>query len=251
MNEAEGLPEEKKKNSSSKQLFLYLLLAFIILVAGFSFLISPSFAVGKVVLSGNVYMDEGEVFQIADIPEKINIFRLNTAEIQSRLHKDLRIEEAIVERRFPSTITIRIAERKPAAYAACDYGFLEVDKTGTVLAAFKSLKEIKVPLVTGISLKNLYVGDQAADATFLAVLRYLARLDEKFLNRISEINMANPKEIFVYTTDALQIRLGNTERMEDKAKLTQDFLQDTKVSELSIEYVDFEFASPFIKLKNG
>lgn len=250
MNEADQQIEDKKKMITSKQLFLYLLLSFIILVASFSFLISPSFLVGKVMISGNAYMDEKEIFQIADIPEKINIFRLNTTEIQNRLYKDLRIEQAIVERQFPSTITIKIIERKPTAYVACDYGFLEVDKTGTVLAAFKSLREIKVPIVTGITLKNLYVGDKVTDSAFAAVLEYLSAIDEKILGQISEVNMANQQELFVYTTNALQIRLGNTERMQEKARLTQEFLQDEKVSKLSIEYVDFNFVSPFIKLKN-
>lgn len=250
MNEANQQMDDKKQLFLPKQSFLYLLLLFIILITGFSFLISPAFSVGNVVITGNVYMNEKEIFQIAQIPDKINIFRLNSSEIQNKLYKDLRIEQAKVTRKFPSTITIEVVERTPAAYVACDYGFLEVDKTGTVLAAFKTLKEIKVPMITGVTLRNLYVGDKVVDKTFMAVVEYLTTMDESILNQLSEVNIANANQIVVYTTNAMQIRLGNTERIKEKAKLTQEFLQDEKASKLSIEYVDFNFVSPFIKLKN-
>jgi len=237
------------KKSKSKQLFLSLLFIFIVLVTSFSFITSPAFSVGNIKIDGNKYLTGEEIYQIAGVPEKINIFRLNTKEIQTRLLKDLRISEANVLRDFPSTITIHIVERKPIAYVACDYGFVEVDKTGLILAAYKSVKNIDVPMITGVTLHNLYVGDKVDNMLMVNVLKYLSYLDESSINQVSEVNATVADQLIAYTNSSVQIKIGNNERLADKARLTQEFLGELKKTKLPIEYIDLNFASPFIKFK--
>lgn len=249
MKEADLEEARQGKKSTSKQLFFTLLLFFIVLITGFSFIISPAFSVGNIIVEGNKYLTEEELYQIAGVPEKINIFRLNTTELKTRLYKDLRIEEADISRRFPSTIVLKITERTPLAYVACDYGFVEIDKKGTVLAAYKTIKNIRVPMITGITLHNLYVGDTVDHVVLLKVLEYLSYMDETAVNQMSEVNVAVPEELVAYTTSSVQIRIGKAERLSEKAKLTQGFLEELKKTKLSIEYIDFNFASPFIKFK--
>ncbi|WP_110953217.1 cell division protein FtsQ/DivIB [Anaerosinus massiliensis] len=237
------------KNSTSKQLFLSLLFIFIVLITGFSFIISPTFSIGEIKVDGNKYLTTEEIYQIAGVPEKINIFRLNTKEIQERLLKDLRISEAAVSRDFPSRITIHIVERKPIAYIACDYGFLEIDKSGLILAAYKNIKNINVPMITGIVLQNLYVGDKVDHAVLYNVLEYLSYLDESSINQMSEVNATSSDQLIAYTNSSVQIRIGKNERLLEKAKLTEEFLGELKKTKLPIEYIDLNFASPFIKFK--
>lgn len=248
-DQTDPIDSDSVKKSNSKQLFLSLLFIFIVLVTGFSFITSPAFSVGDIKIDGNKYLTTEEIYQIAGVPEKINIFRLNTKEIQTRLLKDLRISEANVLRNFPSSITIDVVERKPIAYAACDYGFVEVDKTGLILAAYKSVKNINVPMITGITLHNLYVGDKVDNKVMIHVLEYLAYLDEASINQMSEVNAASADQLIAYTNTSVQIKIGNNERLEDKAKVTQEFLGELKKTKLPIEYIDLNFASPFIKFK--
>ena len=68
------------------------------------------------------------------------------------------------------------------------------------------------------------------------------------LNQISEIAITGPDYLVAYTTGSVQIRLGSLERLDEKAKLTMTFLEDLKTSKYPIEYVDFNYSSPFIKL---
>lgn len=250
MEDSDQNESGQAKKTISKQLFFSLLLLCILLITGFSFVISPAFSIGTVTVAGNSYMTEEEIFELAGIPEKINIFRLHTGELQTRLCKDLRIEAAQVTRNFPSTLVITVTERRPIAYVTCDYGFVEVDRNGTILAAHKTMKSLRVPMITGIALHNLYVGDRVEDATALAVLSYLSGMNEQALSQMSEVNMANKEQLIGYTNNSIQIRIGNTDRLAEKAKLTQNFLAEVKAKKLPVEYIDFNFASPFIKLKN-
>ena len=97
------------KQGKTKQLFLRLLFLFVFIVTCFSFITSEMFVVGDVVVEGNKYIEQDEIYKIAGIPEHLNIFRLNTSEIKSKLIKDLRVADVDVTRKFPSTIQIHIS----------------------------------------------------------------------------------------------------------------------------------------------
>ena len=233
-----------------RKLFLWTLLIVVVLIAVFSLLISPAFSVGTVSVAGNRYLSEEEVYEIAGIPPRTNIFRLQISDIETRLRSDLRIEQAQVDRRFPASVVIRIVERRPVAYLACDYGYVEVDRDGVILAAYRTMPDLKIPIVTGVTLENLYIGDHVKEQLPEAVLVYLSRLDEAAIQDMSEINVGEPSQWVAYTTDSVQIRLGGVERMEEKAAMTEEFLAERKRSNLPVEYIDFNFTSPYIKFKN-
>lgn len=226
-----------------------LLMALAIVFAGYLFVNSTYFKVGTVRIEGNKYISEEDVYHVAEIPNTINIFRLNTIEIQKRLLRDLRVSSVTVKREFPSTIIVQVEERQPLAFIAGSYGFFELDKQGVVLGVFKNLKQIKVPMITGIKLGNNYVGDSIDDINVKKALEYLAGLDEKTLNQLAEVSIKAPDQIIVYTVQSLSIRLGNTERLTEKAELTKKILSEVTQKNLAIDYIDLNYTSPIIKIK--
>ena len=211
---------------------------------------SPYFAVGAVIVEGNKYVSTEEVYRIADIPEQINIFRLNSDTIQRRLISDLRLTDVAVSRKLPASIVIRLKERQPLAYIAYSYGFVQVDRQAIVLAAFKNLKQANVPLITGVRLGNVYIGDQVETEQIKNILQYLEAMDEQTLNQISEVNIQSPQQLTAYTIDSIVVRIGSSQRLADKAKLTQEILQDIRAKKMQVEYVDINYAKPYIKVKN-
>ncbi len=247
-------PEEfqyrpKEKPLLANRWFIGLLFMLIVFITGLLFIKSSYFTVGSVVVEGNKYISIEEVHRIADIPEAINIFGLNTANINMRLMSDLRIAETDVSRKFPGTIVIHIKERNPMAYVASNYGFVEIDKQGVVLAVYKNLKQIKVPMITGVRLENQYVSDKIEHQSIKNILLYLSLLDEVTLNQLSEINIKSSEEFIAYTLTSIPIRLGNGDRLSDKAKLTNDILHELSDKKVMVEYIDLTYASPVIKFK--
>jgi cell division protein FtsQ len=242
-------PCGKAKNRMTSPWLAMLLMALAIVFAGYLFVNSAFFKVGIVRIEGNKYISEEDIYHIADIPATVNIFRLNTADIRKRLTSDLRVAHVEVAREFPSTIVIKIEERKPLAYIAGSYGFFELDKQGVVLSVFKNLKELHVPMITGLKLGNNFVGDKVEDPCTKKVLEYLAELDEKTLNQLSEVSIKAPDQIVIYTLQSLQIRLGNTERLAEKAQLTKKILSEVTEKNLAIDYIDLNYTSPIIKIK--
>ncbi len=245
----EAQPEQRPGRKLPRSRLALLLLALTVIVAAFLFINSAYFAVGTVVVEGNKYIATEDVFGIAGIPAEINIFRLNTATIENRLLRDLRIDEAEVVRRFPATIVIALSERQPVAWVACSYGFVQLDKQGVVMAAVKSIKKVDVPIITGVRLGNIYIGDKIDTPTVQNVLAYLADLDETTLGQLSEVNIRSAGDLIAYTVQTITIRIGPPDRLAEKAKLTGDILREVDNKKGAIEYIDLNYASPYIKFK--
>lgn len=241
--------DRKAKKLSSAPVFVRMLLLLVALIAAFLFINSTYFTVGSVIVEGNKYLSVEELYRAAGIPEKVNILRMDTTDIRDRLLRDLRVANVEVSRQFPSTIVIRVTERQPLAFVANAYGFVQLDKDGVVLAAMKSIKQVSVPIITGIRLGNIYVGDKVETSSIKSILTYLGALDESTLSQLSEININPSGELTVYTAQMITIRLGSGERMEEKANLTRDVLRDIGDKKAAVDYIDLNYASPYIKFR--
>ena len=209
---------------------------------------SPLFTFQQLVVHGNVHLDENELCEIARIHYGQRLFELKTDEMTTNLLRDLRIESAVVRRQLPHKIEMDIVERIPVATVACDYGYLDFDRQGKVIASYRSLKGADIPIITGVKLRDLYIGDDNNDPQVAQVISFLARIDPADIGEISEVSLRNPDAVVAYTKTALPIRLGQLTGIPDKAALTQDFLRDQKTTRHTVEYVDFSYDAPFIKL---
>ena len=209
---------------------------------------SPLFTFQQLVVHGNVHLDENELCEIARIHYGQRLVELKTDEMTTNLLRDLRIESAVVRRQLPYKIEMDIVERIPVATVACDYGYLDFDRQGKVIASYRSLKGADIPIITGVKLRDLYIGDDNNDPQVAQAISFLARIDPADIGEISEVSLRNPDAVVAYTKTALPIRLGQLTGIPDKAALTQDFLRDQKTTRHTVEYVDFSYDAPFIKL---
>ena len=209
---------------------------------------SPLFTFQQLIVRGNVRLNEAELCEIARIHYGERLFEVKTDAITTNLLHDLRIESAIVRRQLPNKIEMEIVERVPVATVACDYGYLDFDRQGKVIASYRTLKGADIPIITGVRLRDLYIGDDNNNAQITYVIAFLAKIDPTDIGQISEVNITVPSAVVAYTKSALPIRLGQLEHISEKAGLTQDFLQDQKTTRHTVEYVDFSYDAPFIKL---
>lgn len=218
-------------------------------VLGF-FIYVPFFTLSEIKLIGAKYLTEEDIIKIGNIYMGEQLFRLETDVVQSRLTKDLRIEEVSVRRKLPHTLEVTIKERRPLATVLCDYGYLDIDRNGVIIDSYKSLKTMQIPMITGATVRDLYIGDAVDDEHIKKILEFLELLDEETLNRLSEISVVDKDYIVMYsaTKRPVQIRIGKLERLDEKARLTEDFLRDLETNPHAIEYVDFNYTTPFIKL---
>lgn len=238
---------KRSKRRLLKGIFLLGLTALIIWVLVYV----PLFTLREVKLVGATYLTKEDIIKVGNIYFGEPLFQLETDDIVRRLMQDLRIEEVKVKRELPNTLEVEIKERKPVATISCDYGYLDLDRQGKVIDSYKNLKAMPIPMITGAIVKDLYIGDDVTDEMVQKILFFLQQMSETSLNKISEIAIIGPDYVVAYTNTAkkaVQIRIGKLERLEEKARLTEDFLQDLELNPHPVEYVDFNYTAPFIKL---
>ncbi|MBR4152482.1 MAG: FtsQ-type POTRA domain-containing protein [Selenomonadaceae bacterium] len=218
-------------------------------VLGF-FVYVPFFTLSEIKLIGAKYLTQEDIMKVGEIYMGEPLFKLETDVVQSRLSKDLRIEEVSVRRRLPHTLEVKIKERIPLATVSCDYGYLDLDRNAVIIDSYKSLKTMKIPMITGAAVRDLYIGDEVDDEIVKKILDFLQRLNEETLNRLSEVAIVEADYIVMYsaTERPVQIRIGKMERLDEKARLTEDFMRDLETNPHPVEYVDFNYTTPFIKL---
>ena len=245
--ESRGERTEGRKRSTSR---LFKGFLFFIICSGILGIVvySPIFVLREVQVSGNRYVSKDEVTSIAGIYYGEPMFRLETDEVAKRLLQDLRFEDVVVRRRLPNILDITISERMPVSTMACEYGYIDIDHQGKVLDSYRTLKNMPIPMLTGVDVRDVYIGDDVTDESVKNAVTFLQNLDEASLNQISEISIVSPDYMIAYTTQSIPIRLGNAERLEEKARLTEDFLRDLNLNPHPVEYVDFNYTTPFIKL---
>ncbi len=241
---------KKIKRRSGRRLFkgiMFLLitgliLAFVVYV--------PIFTLKEIKLNGATYITSDDILKIGNIYIGEPLFQLETDTIASRLSQDLRIEEVTVRRSLPSALEVTIKERKPLATIVCDYGYLNLDKNAKVIDSYKSLRTMQIPMITGATVHDKYIGDDVDDEMIKQVLNFLQKIDDDALEKISEVAIISEDYIVAYTNTekSVQIRIGKLERLEEKARLTESFLKDLANNPNPIEYVDFNYTAPFIKL---
>ena len=249
-NEITELPAPRKKRRRSPRRIIKGLM-FLGICGGLMSIVvySPLFTLQRVSLHGNTYLKEEDILTSGRLHKGEPLFQLETDAVTQNLMKDLRIESVVVRRKLPDTLDVEIKERTPVATVACEYGYLDLDRQGKVIASYKNLRKMPIPLITGVSMHDKYIGDDNTDENVKKVLEFLAMLDSETLNHLSEINIANPHAVTAYTNQSVQIRLGDFDRWEEKARLTRDFLLSLPHAKHQIEFVDFSYTAPFIRLK--
>ena len=246
------MAKSRKVKRSAKRLVRGLLFLTITGLLIGIFVYIPFFTLQEIKLIGATYLTKDDIAKIANIYFGEPLFQLETDEVTKRLINDLRIEDVKVRRELPHTLEVEVKERKPVATIACDYGYLDLDRQGIVIDSYKTLKTMPIPMITGAIIKDLYIGEQVQDEMVKQILYFLQHLSETSLNKLSEVAVISADYIVAYTNTnkakAVQIRIGKLERLDEKASLTEDFLQDLEMNPHAVEYIDFNYTAPFIKI---
>lgn len=240
---------KRKKTAFSKHQvrrskFLKLALGILIVFLIFYLLPVP---LGSIQVNGSKKISTQDVMVAGNIREPVNILQINTSRLKDRLSQDLRVENVNISYDFPLTMRIDITERQALAVVNAQFGFVTIDKNGQVIDTGTAIETTNVPIISGIKLGNVLLGDQVNNPTILKSLEFLSALTEDGLANIAEVNIGNENEIIAYTVDGLPIHLGDTSDLKKKAELSEDMIKDVEDKKISAQYIDANISAPFIK----
>ena len=90
---------------------------------------------------------------------------------------------------------------------------------------------------------------QIAELQDNKALQFISSLSQDGFKQFSEVNIGQPNNIIAYTRDGIAVHLGSGEHIDKQAVMAENMVGDIMARGLSVEYIEVNLTSPFIKLK--
>ena len=259
MEEEEELEEkeEGEKNQSLsvraiKVIIFYLAFAFFSWNF-FSFIFSSNFCnIEKVIITGNDYLSEEEVFYKSKIELGENIFKLNLIKTIDFLLQEPWIKGVEIKRAIPNKLIISIKERKAAVLTSIGEEYFVLSKEGLVLSKVNRLEEgFGLPLILGLDIDEIKIGEMIDKPEFRATLECINSAEVILPKKFHQAIILAPDDFMICNKDdILRIRLNRPEEIINKENLLREALEKIEREKLSVEYIDIRFRdSLIIKIK--
>lgn len=175
---------------------------------------------------------------------------LGSARKRLCVHPDIR--DAVVSRRIPGRIIIKVYERLPVASVYGGVRFPSpgsrryvIDEEGVVLSPLKERAYRHLPYIAGIRAGNLKAGerlDSAAAAAALEVLKCFRDLGLRRRIDLVSVDMSDRENCILRSEEIREIRLGN-ERMPERLRLLAYILNQREARGMSepAGYIDLRW----------
>ncbi len=215
---------------------------------------STYFKVDTVRVENQVRVSEQEIVALSDVNMGHNIFELDLERIGRKIEENPWVLSAQVQRLFPRTVVIRVAERSPMAVINLDYLYY-VDNRGEIFKVLEAQDSLDFPVVTGLERKDLLEHPEESRQQLQGVAELIDELTGRrifALNDVSEIHLDQTGEIVLYTcTGGVPVRMGKGD-YGSKLNRLERIYGDLKPRIRGLKYIDLNVMDRIIvKIETG
>ena len=209
-----------------------------------NFLRLDYFNIDKVNITDNSKMLQGELTKLAEkLYNKSNIY-IDSNEIKEFIEKDVRVENATVEKKSMGEITIDVKEKDLSYYAVIGKNIYLTDRKGKIFAYLNEKEVEGVPFIIANNEEEI-----REITEFLNEISDLA-----IFKKISQIYKINDKEFVIILTDGVKIKTNRikdndeiNKQKENRRYLIAEQLYFNMSKEKKIDYIDLRFNDYIIK----
>lgn len=237
----------RKKKAKKKKKVVMLSIVFI----GIFMLIlfkAPFFNVKKVVIEGNKVIEKEKIVDINNVINK-NIFYLNVKKIETEALMNPYIKNALIKKKYPSTLVLSVEERKATYYVKQDEKYLILNEELKIMESKDTIEGMQLVELLGISVDNVNVGSLITnDNKRQKICQQLAELlsINKSNTNFSSVDISNTMDINLLV-DEINIKIGNDEDMQEKLNKAINILNDESIG-LKKGYINVSLkGNPVIK----
>ena len=243
----------KKKKKAGK--VVPVIIVGLIIVTGFYFFLHSSvFLIKKIAVEGNKMVPSYEIINLAGINLGDNLFDHRASRSEKAIEVIPRIKSAVVSRRLPDKVVIEVEERAPWALLINHNEVLVIDDEGTCLEKTKKMPDSKLPVLSMTGLPARINEWQKLDTGGIKLMKSIIQaLPEKLAAQVSEYRYTSEGQVFLYTIDGTEVKLGGMDRIEEKIILWERItaMSGDEAADKSLEYIDLRYEDrPVIQEKS-
>ena len=156
-----------------------------------------------------------------------------------------------VVRELPNALRIDVIPRTPVAHVRVNGTWYAVDREGFLLPQARAAVNDDLMRFTGFERAQppLAVGKINADERLALALRVRGRLQRASgltANRITEINVEDPRNIRLLLDGATDVRCGSEEELPGQLERLRTVLQVLATHAMAARYIDVRFQEPVV-----
>lgn len=223
--------EQKKRKRKKKALVIFLILIVLIALSGYLF-ISPTFKIQTITVTGNKQLTKEKVLELANIKTGDNIFLKSKEVIRVRLKQNGVVEEAKINKLYPSRVEIEITERsKRFQIKTQSENYIYIDEQGYILEC--TSEKLKLPVITGMEItENEANNSKRLNDKNLDIMENILQIYQeckkiKIDEKITEIQV-NDEYVLKLEQDGIAINLGNATNLKDRMYFVKKLLEEEK-----------------------
>jgi cell division septal protein FtsQ len=206
---------------------------------------TPLLAIREVEVRGTRHVAETAVRAAAAIEPGTNLLALDVEGLVRRVRAIPGIRRATVIRELPDRVTLVVEEREPYALVnmpGADGGLAWIDADGYLVTRERHPAVPALPILTGVEPPTGATDQPVSDRLYegLALLRALQRVGGRAERRLSEIDLDHPGGPVLFTTDGIQVWIGEHAWDERLARL-DSVLGEIDEQGQAVESVDLRF----------
>ena len=221
----------------------------------------PMFRIQKILVDGNFALTDEEVIEATGLEYHdhiLQVFGVNYGEI---LSSNPYIKKISINVDFPSGISIKVEERKKIAYVQYADGYFAIDSEGTVLEFSSTDSEEAHPLLCGLDIRNVVLGERVdieGNIRFQKLIIVLGAVleadqnsensDYSFFDSVQEIRIIPSGMIFMTVTlpngSSLQVKLSDIDEIADDMHWLMFVIEEGKFNDLPDGALDMTGEEP-------
>lgn len=209
-------------------------------------LVNYVFVIRNVEVVGAGSVPATDVVRLSNIGLGGRMNAIDEQALQAAVESDGRLAYEGIEKRYPTTIRLKVRERSRDALVLQAGKVLILDSDGYVVAVVDQLPAESMPYVTGLKPAAYHLGHQldVADGRLGAMKAVLEALKaHDAMPYVSEINVESLRELHIITRTGMRVTLGDAENMNDKIVWMVGALRDLEARGETIGVLDVSSAT--------
>jgi len=200
-------------------------------------------SVDDIVVRGNDQLSEGEVLALVSGLVGEHMLTVNLEAYRQRLVASPWLRDGTLRRILPSTVEIRVTERRPVAIARFGDRLHVIDEGGTVIDRHgPRFAGFDLPIIDGLATHDT-PGTVVDPGRLALAVRLLEQLDPhaELLGAISQIDVSDPYDaVVLLNDDPVLLHLGG-ERFVERLRFYAELAPALRARVADIDYVDLRF----------
>lgn len=179
------------------------------------------FRLETVYVVGNESKSPQHVVMMSGLVSGSNMLSIEEADVAKAMKQDHTLIFKGMQKEYPSTIYLYVEERKTVAAMQWLGLLYTLDAEGMVMSEENSSQlPAGLPVMTGLQSASIHVGQKLSLRTPGQLEAYCTIMEELqqqlYINQVSEINLADPDNIYLVTVEGVTVRLGDAKYMRAK-----------------------------------